>query len=125
MWRMGKYRKFTLGAYEEEKNRVARDVIRIFEERFPSTKGKIEVVDVATPSTVIRYTGNWKGSMEGWLLTPSTGIRPLPSVLPGLKDFYMVGQWVSPGGGLPAGLLTARSTTRQIWQDHGIRWEAD
>jgi hypothetical protein len=36
----------------------------------------IEVIDVSTPATVIRYTGNWNGGMEGWLLTPSTGFRP-------------------------------------------------
>ncbi len=112
-------------AYDAEKERVARDVIHIFEQRFPAGKGKIEVVDVATPSTVIRYTGNWKGSMEGWLMTPSTGFRPLPSILPGLKDFYMVGQWVSPGGGLPSGLLTARITTRMICRDNGVKWKAD
>jgi len=53
---------------------------------------------VASPATVIRYTGNWKGSFEGWLMTPATGIRQLPAILPGLKDFYMVGQWISPGG---------------------------
>lgn len=112
-------------AYDTEKERIAHDVIRVFEERFPTAKGKIEVVDVATPSTVIRYTGNWKGSMEGWLMTPSTGIRPLPPILPGLKDFYMVGQWVSPGGGLPSGLLTARNTTRMICRDNGAKWKAD
>ncbi len=112
-------------AYDAEKERVAHDVIDIFERRFPAAKGKIETVDVATPSTVIRYTGNWKGSMEGWLITPSTGFRPLPSILPGLEDFYMVGQWVSPGGGLPSGLLTARNTTRMICRDKGIKWKSD
>jgi phytoene dehydrogenase-like protein len=112
-------------AYEAEKQRVACEVIRIFEHRFPTARGRIEVVDVATPSTVIRYTGNWKGSMEGWLLTPSTGFRPLPPTLPGLKDFYMVGQWVSPGGGLPSGLLTARNTSRLICRDNGLTWKAD
>ncbi len=112
-------------AYEAEKNRVAHGVIRIFEKRFPAAKGKIEVVDVATPSTVIRYTGNWKGSMEGWLMTPSTGIRPLPPILPKVRDFYMVGHWVSPGGGLPSGLLTARNTTRMICRDNGVKWKAD
>ncbi len=112
-------------AYDAEKQRVARDVIDIFEERFPAAKGRIEVVDVATPSTVIRYTGNWKGSMEGWLVTPSTGVRPLPPVLPGLQDFYMVGQWVSPGGGLPSGLLTARNTARLICRNNRVRWKAE
>jgi phytoene dehydrogenase-like protein len=112
-------------AYDAEKKRVAQDVIHIFERRFPAGKGKVEVADVATPSTVIRYTGNWKGSMEGWLMTPSTGMRPLPPILPGLKDFYMVGQWVSPGGGLPSGLMTARNTTRMICRDNRVKWKAD
>ena len=71
--------------------------------------GAIEVIDVPTPATVVRYTGNWKGSMEGWLLTPATGFKSLPPTLPGLKRFLMAGQWVMPGGGLPTGLMTARA----------------
>jgi phytoene dehydrogenase-like protein len=109
--------------YDREKERIAHAVMAIFEGRFPAAKGRIEEVDVATPATVIRYTGNWKGSMEGWLMTPATGIRQLPIVLPGLKDFYMVGQWVSPGGGLPSGLMTARSVSQRICRDNRIKWK--
>ena len=109
--------------YEAEKKRVADEVIAIFEERFPKAKGKIAVVDVATPATVIRYTGNWRGSMEGWLITPATGTKTLPAVLPGLKDFYMVGQWTTPGGGLPGGLMTARNVARMICKEKGIPWK--
>jgi phytoene dehydrogenase-like protein len=110
--------------YEAEKARVADSVIETFEERIPSVKGKMEVVDVATPATVIRYTGNWKGSMEGWLLTPETGIKSLPLTLPNLRSFYMVGQWVSPGGGLPSGLLTARKAARMICRDNHVKFRA-
>ncbi len=108
--------------YEGEKKRVAEAVSRVFEKRFPKAKGKIKVVDVSTPATVIRYTGNWRGSMEGWLMTPATGIKMLPFSLPGLRDFYMVGQWISPGGGLPAGLMTGRMVSRRIARDNGVRW---
>jgi phytoene dehydrogenase-like protein len=94
----------------------------VFEDRFPAARGKVAVVDVATPATVVRYTGNWRGSMEGWLYTPSTGVKQLPCVLPGLGSFYMVGQWISPGGGLPAGLMTGRSVSKRIARDAGIRW---
>ena len=111
-------------AYAREKERVARDVVGVFETRFPAAKGRIEVVDVATPATVVRYTGNWKGSMEGWLPTPATGFRPLPPVLPGLKGFYMAGQWLSPGGGLPSGLMTGRSVSQRICRDHHLKWRA-
>ena len=105
--------------YASEKQRIAGEIIRVFEKRYPGSKEKIEVVDVATPATVIRYTNNWQGSMEGWLLTPRTGTKQLPCTVPGLKDFYMVGQWISPGGGLPSGLITARNVIARIGRETG------
>jgi phytoene dehydrogenase-like protein len=106
--------------YEVEKRRVADAVIAVLEKRIPNLRGAIEVVDVSTPASVIRYTGNWKGSMEGCLLTPETGFRPLPQTLPGLRQFLMTGQWVMPGGGLPSGLITARRTVRQLCSHDGV-----
>jgi len=110
--------------YDAEKERIAREIIAVFEKRFPSAQGKIEVVDVATPATVSRYTGNWKGSMEGWLMTPATGFKQLPAVLPGLRNFYMIGQWTSPGGGLPSGIMTARAVSKRICRDSRVPWKA-
>src|SRR5579872_3149225 len=88
-----------LNSYRAEKHRVAEIVIRALEKRIPGVREAIEVVDVSTPASVIRYTGNWKGTMEGWLVEPGGGFRPLPNTLPGLKHFVMAGQWVMPGGG--------------------------
>jgi phytoene dehydrogenase-like protein len=110
-------------SYDAEKRRIAENVGALFEKRVPQAQGKIEVVDVATPATVIRYTGNWRGSMEGWLLTPSTRFKSLPSSLPGLQDFHMAGHWTSPGGGLPSGLITGRAVARRICKEAGIRWK--
>jgi phytoene dehydrogenase-like protein len=108
--------------YAAEKKRLADAVIAVLESRFPAARGKVEVVDVATPATVIRYTGNWKGSMEGWLVTPKSGIRSLPDTLPGLKNFIMAGQWVSPGGGLPSGLMGGRAAARKLCREMGLRF---
>ena len=105
--------------YQAEKDRVAQAVIAVLEVHHPGLRDRIEVVDVSTPATVIRYTGNWKGSMEGWFPVPSVSFRPLPNTLPGLRRFYRVGQWISPGGGLPSGLMTARPAIQAICrQDH-------
>jgi phytoene dehydrogenase-like protein len=105
--------------YHAEKERVAEAVIANLEKRIPNIRPSIEVIDVSTPATVIRYTGNWKGSMEGWLPTPTTGFRQLPNTVPGLRQFLMVGQWVMPGGGLPSGLMTARSAIQSMCKhDH-------
>ena len=100
--------------YRVEKHRIAETVIAILERSVPEVRRAIEVIDVSTPATVIHYTGNWKGSMEGWLLTPTTGYQQLRNTLPGLRQFLMVGQWIMPGGGLPSGLLTARSAMQAV-----------
>jgi phytoene dehydrogenase-like protein len=105
--------------YELEKRRIADAAIAVLERSVPEVRKSIEVIDISTPATVIACTGNWKGSMEGWLMTPGTGFKPLRNTLPGLQRFMMVGQWVMPGGGLPSGLLTARGAIRTVCrQDH-------
>jgi len=110
-------------AYRAEKQRVADAVIAILEKRVPGVRSAIEVVDVSTPATIIRYTGNWKGTMEGWLIEPGAGFRPLPNTLPGLSNFYMVGQWIAPGGGLPSGLMTARPAIKAICQHDRVPFD--
>ena len=84
------------------------------EKKFGNIRSKVEVIDVSTPATVIRYTNNWKGSFEGWILSPKTGFRSMKKVLPGLRNFYMIGQWVEPGGGLPSAIMTGRNVTQLI-----------
>jgi phytoene dehydrogenase-like protein len=100
--------------YASEKQRIANKIIDVFDKRYPGSREKIEIIDVATPATVVRYTNNWQGSMEGWLITPKTGAKQLPCTVPGVENFYMVGQWISPGGGLPAGLMTARNVINRV-----------
>jgi phytoene dehydrogenase-like protein len=100
--------------YQAEKRRACDAVIAVLDRSVADVRQAIEVTDVSTPASVIRYTGNWKGSMEGWLLTPSTGFKPLRNTLAGLQRFLMVGQWVMPGGGLPSGLMTARSAMHAV-----------
>jgi len=83
--------------YQAEKRRVAEAVITVAERMVSDFRNAIETTDVSTPATVIRYTSNWQGSMEGWLLTPGIGFKPLRNTLPGLRRFLMAGQWVMPG----------------------------
>ena len=37
--------------------------------------------------------------------------------LPGLAGFYMAGQWVEPGGGVPMALMSGRQVTQLICAD--------
>jgi phytoene dehydrogenase-like protein len=92
--------------YKAEKEKIAVAVVSALNKRFPGLSTQLEMWDVATPTTFYRYTGNWQGSFEGFLITPENMNLRMKKTLPGLDNFYMVGQWVVPGGGLPSGLMS-------------------
>lgn len=100
--------------YKAEKEMVAEKVATLLEARYPGIAAKIEVRDVATPVTYNRYTGNWQGSYEGWLPTTSNWNERMSKTLPGLCNFWMIGQWVQPGGGLPTGAMHGRQVLQII-----------
>jgi phytoene dehydrogenase-like protein len=104
--------------YRAEKEAIVQAVIAGLEERFPGITGQVEMTDLATPITWERYTGNWRGSYEGWMF--DSDFSPLSSMrktLPGLKNFYMAGQWVNPGGGIPTAVMSGNHTIQMICRE--------
>lgn len=101
--------------YRNEKENILKAVIAGLEERFPGIAATIEMTDLATPITWERYTGNWRGAYEGWMFdsdfSTSSSMR---KTLPGLKSFYMAGQWVNPGGGIPTAVMSGNHTIQMI-----------
>jgi phytoene dehydrogenase-like protein len=108
--------------YEVEKQRVADAVVRTLDRRYPGLAAQVAMTDVSTPATLVRYTGNWQGSFEGWLPTPEWLVKTVPRTLPGLDGFWMVGQWVAPGGGLPSGPMSVRQVQQLICRSDGIKF---
>lgn len=108
--------------YKAEKDRIATEIIEGMEKRLGPLAAHLDMKDLSTPATVIRYTNNWKGSFEGWIMTPKIGFRQLPMQLRGLNNFYMAGHWVSPGGGLPAALSTGRGVAGLICKKSGKKF---
>ena len=100
--------------YAAEKEKIAKHVIESMDNRFPGISAKVEVFDVATPSTYVRYTNNWQGSYEGWIPNIKSFSTRINNTISGLENFYMAGQWVMPGGGLPTGAITARFAAQYI-----------
>lgn len=103
-----------IAEYNKQKNDVLNAFILILEERLPGIKEKIEITDIASPVTWERYTGNWKGSYEGWLPVTKFFGTKLPKKLPGLNNFYMTGQWVFPGGGVPMCMAQSKNLIKII-----------
>ncbi len=100
--------------YQKQKDRIAKEVIEILDKRFGNIANNIDVIDVVTPATFSRYTNNWKGSIEGWEWVPSFIPEIISKTINGLKDFYMIGQWVVPGGGINASFLSGRDIAQII-----------
>jgi phytoene dehydrogenase-like protein len=113
-------------AYDEKKSQVAHTVVELLDQRFPGISQQVEMVDVATPVTFEHYTGNWQGSFEGWLITPqnaSTVMKPMSQTLPGLQNFFLCGQWVEPGGGLPTGVMSGRRLLQALCREDGMKFQ--
>ena len=108
--------------YRAEKERIARDVIAGLEERFPGITSHVEMTDVATPVTWERYTGNWRGAYEGWMFDEDSFASSMKKTLPGLERFYMAGQWVNPGGGIPTAVMSGNHTIQLICRADGRKF---
>jgi all-trans-retinol 13,14-reductase len=103
------YWKGNKRAYRAEKERLAALLIRQVEKTIlPGLTKAIEVKEIGTPLTNLRYTGNYHGAIYGWDQTlDNSGARRLPHQTP-IKNLYLAGAWTRPGHGygavIPSGL---------------------
>lgn len=109
-------------AYELEKKKIAEEVIDRLDKLVEGIAESIEMVDVSTPHSVIRYTGNWQGSFEGFAPTKATLSKTLPKTLEGLGNFAMIGQWTTPGGGLPTAAKDGRDIAIRLCKEDGKKF---
>ncbi len=96
-------------------------MIGFLETRHPGITRDIEAVDVATPLTTERYTGNYRGSIQGWMVSGEMAQQGLEHAVPGLENFYMIGQWVE-GGGLPGVAPAGRRIIQILCHKDGQRF---
>jgi prolycopene isomerase len=86
--------------YHAEKRRIADILIdKVEKTLLPGLRKVIEVEEIGTPLTNVRYTGNYRGAIYGWDQTlDNSGPQRLPHVTP-IKNFYLAGAWTQPGHG--------------------------
>jgi phytoene dehydrogenase-like protein len=101
-------------SYEKEKDRIKEDAIVLLEKAYPGIKDFIEVVDVATPLTDIKYTGVYRAAYEGFMPTKNNMNKAINPMIKGLDHFLLAGQWLFPGGGLPPSALSGKWTIEEF-----------
>jgi len=90
-------------AYRAEKERMGRILIDKVEKAvLPGLSKAIEVMEIGTPLTNVRYTGNHRGAIYGWDQTVDNSTpRRLGHTTP-IKNLYLSGAWTNPGHGYGA-----------------------
>ena len=96
-------------AYRAEKERLADILIKKIEASLlPGLSRAIEVKEIGTPLTNLRYTGNTRGAIYGFDQTLDNAMpRRLEHRTP-VRHLYLAGAWTQPGHGygavIPSGL---------------------
>jgi phytoene dehydrogenase-like protein len=111
--------------YRLEKEQIKKDAVKILETEYPGISEFIEVIDVATPKTDVRFTGVKDGAYEGFMPSKENMMNNLDMQLPKLKNFYMAGQWLFPGGGLPPSAQTGKWAVQLICKKENIKFISD
>lgn len=105
--------------YREAKATAAEKVIGMLEQRFPDLREQVEAVDVATPLTTERITGNYHG-LQAWG-PPGSFLKVmmggLSRSLPGLRNFYMVGHWAEAMIGISTAALSGRRLIQRLCRE--------
>jgi phytoene dehydrogenase-like protein len=107
--------------WRQNKRRVAEDFLIRVEKLIPDVRKHIEYFDAATPSTLYRYTLNYKGAAFGWAKMPSQTFDPVMSKTTSIKGLYLTGHWTSIAFGMPGTCYSGRDTARRIMRKEGIR----
>jgi len=109
------YFKGNKTAYKAEKERQARILIEKTEKALlPGLSKAIEVMEIGTPLTNVRYTGNHRGAIYGWDQTlDNSAPRRLAHATP-IKNLYLAGAWTNPGGGYGAVLSSGLECFAEI-----------
>ena len=111
--------------YKNEKMQIQKEATEYLEIEFPGISEYIEVVDVATPKTDVRFTGVKNGAYEGFMPSKENMMKMLKMQLPKLENFYMAGQWIFPGGGLPPSAQTGKWSVQLICKKEKQKFISD
>ncbi len=114
------YFKGNKADYNKEKERIADILIEKAEKTLlPGLKNAIEVKEIGTPLTNLRYTSNFKGAVYGFDQTlDNSGQNRLGHKTP-VKNLYLSGAWTKPGhgyGGVIYSGLQCFGEIMEIWK---------
>ncbi len=104
--------------YRKEKEKIKKQFIDGISKALsiPNLEEHIEVIDIATPLTLRKYSGNKNGAHLGWKQTPEFLMKdPINAHTP-IKNVVLAGQWTFPGGGVASVMLSGYIASENIFK---------
>jgi all-trans-retinol 13,14-reductase len=100
--------------YRERKARTRERLLAKIRGRYPDIESHLEVLELATPRTMYRYTGNHQGAVYGLAQTvEQSNRRRLRNRTP-LEGLYLTGAWTWAGGGYEGAMMTGVQTAQAV-----------
>lgn len=84
------------------------------EDVLPGIGDKILTKTSATARTSWRFTGNLRGAMLGWEMSPDQLGDHRPAIETPIEGLYCVGHWTRPGGGITPVIVSAQQAARAV-----------
>ena len=103
--------------YLRARDEVAQTLLAAIDRQLPGLSGSVRMTDVATPVTYWSTSHTWRGVASD--RSSPTSMFGLQKRVPGLARFYLAGQWVEPGGGVPVALLSGKHAVQLLCADAG------
>lgn len=100
--------------WKRNKKKIAEDFLKRIEHLIPNLQKHIVYFDAATPSTLYRYTLNYRGAAFGWAKMPAQTFDPIFSKTTVINRLYLTGHWTSIAFGMPGACYSGYDTARRI-----------
>ena len=114
------YLKGSKTEYRKEKEHMAQILVQRAERSLlPGLSKAIEVIEIGTPLTNVRYTSNYRGAIYGWDQTVNNSGNVRVGHKTPIKNLYLAGAWTRPGHGYSAVIgsgLECFGEIVQTWQ---------
>jgi phytoene dehydrogenase-like protein len=106
--------------WKHNKKRLSTELLMRIEHIIPNIKKHIIYLESAIPTTLHRYTLNYKGAAYGWAYTPSQLLDPVFSLKSFIKRLYLTGHWTTQTQGIAGVTYLGHSTAKLILKNENI-----
>lgn len=102
-------------AYRDHKKRYADIILSRIEKAFiPGLRESIEYMDIATPVTYLRYTGNKDGTIMGTRMSFKNMMSGVSGYQSPIPNMLIGGQWAEYSGGVPTAMRAGANSAMLI-----------